>query len=56
MAARASRVPFHVAAPRASIDWTSLDGVAEIDIEERDFAEATHRVGRLDDGGVPAAS
>jgi methylthioribose-1-phosphate isomerase len=52
LAARANRVPFYVAAPYTSIDWTILDGLAEIEIEERDPAEVTHIVGRLEDGGV----
>jgi methylthioribose-1-phosphate isomerase len=38
LAARANRVPFYVAAPSSSIDWTLADGAA-IPIEERDRAE-----------------
>jgi methylthioribose-1-phosphate isomerase len=52
LAARANHVPFYVAAPHTSIDWTIFDGLAEIEIEERDPAEVTHIVGRLEDGGV----
>jgi methylthioribose-1-phosphate isomerase len=52
LAARAHRVPFYVAAPHTSIDWTIRDGLAEIEIEERDPGEVTHIVGRLEDGGI----
>jgi methylthioribose-1-phosphate isomerase len=52
LAARANRVPFYVAAPHTTIDWTIRDGLAEIEIEERDPAEVTHIHGRLDDGRV----
>ncbi len=52
LAARANGVPFYVAAPHTTFDWTIHDGLAEIEIEERDPAEVTHMVGRLDDGGV----
>jgi methylthioribose-1-phosphate isomerase len=38
LAARESSVPFYVAAPSSSIDWTITDG-REIPIEERDDAE-----------------
>ena len=49
LAARANRVPFYVAAPGTTIDWT-LDSGGEIEIEERDALEVTHIWGRLDDG------
>jgi methylthioribose-1-phosphate isomerase len=51
LAARANRVPFYVAAPGTTIDWTIDDG-AKIEIEERDTTEVTHIWGRLDDGSV----
>jgi methylthioribose-1-phosphate isomerase len=50
LAARANRVPFYVAAPHTTFDWTIRDGLGEIEIEERDPAEVTHMFGRLDDG------
>ncbi len=52
LAARANGVPFYVAAPHTTFDWTIRDGLAEIEIEERDASEVTHMVGRLDDGGL----
>jgi methylthioribose-1-phosphate isomerase len=52
LAARANRVPFYVAAPHTTIDWTILDGLKEIEIEERDPSEVTHISGRLDDGAL----
>ncbi len=42
LAARANDVPFYVALPSSSIDWSVRDGVKEIPIEERDPAEVTH--------------
>ena len=50
LAARDNGVPFYVAAPSPSIDWTIEDG-AGIPIEERDPAEVT-RVWGVDDDGV----
>jgi methylthioribose-1-phosphate isomerase len=52
LAARANTVPFYVAMPHTTIDWRILDGLAEIEIEERDPAEVTHMSGRLDNGEV----
>ncbi len=45
-------MPFYVAAPHTTIDWTIRDGLGEIEIEERDPGEVTHIVGRLDDGRI----
>ena len=42
LAARAHGVPFYVAAPLSTIDWTLLDGIREIPIEQRSAAEVTH--------------
>ncbi|OIQ92391.1 methylthioribose-1-phosphate isomerase [mine drainage metagenome] len=50
LAARDNGVPFYVALPGPTIDWTLADGVAEIPIEERDPAEITHIAGRTADG------
>ena len=36
LAAQANNVPFYVAAPYRTIDWTIEDGLTEIEIEERD--------------------
>jgi methylthioribose-1-phosphate isomerase len=52
LAAKANDVPFYVAAPRTTIDWTIEDGVKEIEIEERDASEVTFMTGRLDSGEV----
>jgi methylthioribose-1-phosphate isomerase len=52
LAAHDNRIPFYVAAPSPSIDWTLRDGLREIPIEERSARELTHVTGRLDDGTV----
>jgi methylthioribose-1-phosphate isomerase len=52
LAAHANGVPFYVALPHSTIDWTIEDGVREIPIEERDPTELTHMTGRLPDGTV----
>ncbi len=50
LAARDNGVPFYVALPSPTIDWTVNDGVREIPIEERAAAEVTHLTGRCADG------
>jgi methylthioribose-1-phosphate isomerase len=50
LAAHDNGVPFYVALPHPTIDWSIVDGVAGIPIEERDAAEVTHLTGR-DAGG-----
>jgi methylthioribose-1-phosphate isomerase len=52
LAARDNDVPFWVALPSSTIDWTVTDGVAEIPIEERAQAEVTDITGRLADGAI----
>jgi methylthioribose-1-phosphate isomerase len=52
LAARDNGVPFYVAAPSPSIDWTLQDGLQEIPIEERSAGEVSHVAGRLPDGSV----
>ena len=52
LAAHDNGVPFYVALPSSTIDWTVQDGVAEIPIEERDGREVTHVYGRLEDGAT----
>lgn len=42
LAARDNNVPFYVALPSPTIDWTVTDGVAEIPIEERAAEEVSH--------------
>ncbi|NEU10888.1 S-methyl-5-thioribose-1-phosphate isomerase [Methylobacterium sp. BTF04] len=51
LAADDNRIPFYVALPFSTIDWTLDDGVKEIPIEERDGREVSHLTGRLADGG-----
>jgi len=52
LAAHDNRVPFYVALPSPTIDWTVRDGLAEIPIEERDPAEVTHIQGtHIQDSG-----
>ncbi len=52
LAAADNNVPFYVALPSPTIDWTVKDGVAEIPIEERGGSEVTHVQGKLADGTV----
>ncbi len=54
LAAHDNAVPFWVALPSTTIDWTLRDGIAGIPIEERAAAEVTHLTGRTDDGGAGA--
>jgi len=53
LAARDNRVPFYVALPSPTIDWTVRDGVKEIPIEERSADEVDYIHG-LNDGGAIA--
>lgn len=62
LAAKDNAVPFYVALPSSTIDWTLSDGVNQIPIEQRHAEEVTHMEG-LDAAGrpqpvrvVPAAS
>jgi methylthioribose-1-phosphate isomerase len=52
LAAFDNGVPFYVALPTPTIDWTLQDGVKEIQIEERAAEEVTHISGLCDDGRV----
>jgi methylthioribose-1-phosphate isomerase len=52
LAAADNGLPFYVALPSTTIDWTAGDGLAEIPIEERSPEEVTRVPGRSDDGGV----
>lgn len=54
LAAKDNGVPFYVALPSPTIDWTLTDGVAEIPIEIRDGREVTHVTGLTDDGRLTA--
>lgn len=50
LAAYDNQVPFYVALPSPTIDWTIKDGVKEIPIEERDPSEVTSITGQGVDG------
>lgn len=50
LAAHDNGVPFYVALPSSTIDWTIRDGLAEIPIEERSSAEVTHLRGKTAEG------
>ena len=52
LAARDTGVPFWVAVPSSSIDWTLADGIAEIPIEQRAGAEVATMTGRGPDGAA----
>lgn len=52
LAAKANGVPFYVALPSPTIDWTVVDGVREIPIEERSDTEVTHVQGRNAAGDI----
>lgn len=52
LAAHDNAVPFYVALPSPTIDWTVTDGVAEIPIEERNPRETTHIQGTGEDGSL----
>ncbi|MBV9262627.1 MAG: S-methyl-5-thioribose-1-phosphate isomerase, partial [Pseudolabrys sp.] len=52
LAAKDNGVPFYVAAPSPSIDWTLRDGIAEIPIEQRGGEELSHISGRNASGEV----
>ena len=52
LAARDTGVPFHVAVPSSTIDWTITDGLAQIPIEERHPSEVTRIQGRTVDGQI----
>jgi methylthioribose-1-phosphate isomerase len=52
LAARDNGVPFYVALPHSTIDWTISDGVSGIPIEEREAAEVTHIRGKGPKGEI----
>lgn len=52
LAAFDNGVPFYVAMPTPTLDWSLQDGVREIPIEERGEEEVTHIDGLCDDGQV----
>src|ERR1700691_5201037 len=52
LAARDNNVPFYVALPSPTIDFTVADGVAEIPIEQRSADEVATMSGRTADGRI----
>ena len=52
LGAKDNDVPFYVALPSSSFDWTMRDGFKEIPIEERAEAEVTDITGRMADGTI----
>jgi len=52
LAARDNNVPFYVALPSSTIDWTIRDGLKEIPIEERSATEVTHLRGKTAEGAL----
>ncbi len=52
LAAKDNGIPFYVALPSPTIDWTVKDGVKEIPIEERNGDEVSLVQGKLADGRV----
>lgn len=50
LAAHAHEVPFYVALPVSTIDWTIQDGIRDIPIEQRSGREVTHMPGLTEDG------
>ncbi len=52
LAARDNGIPFYVALPSSTFDWSIRDGVRDIPIEERDGAEVSAIDGVTPDGTV----
>lgn len=52
LAAQDNDVPFYVALPSSTFDWTMQDGLREIPIEQRNGDEVRRIFGRRDDGVV----
>jgi methylthioribose-1-phosphate isomerase len=52
LAAKDNNIPFYVALPSPTIDWTVTDGVAEIPIEDREPREVSHVQGTSENGAI----
>lgn len=52
LAAHDNNVPFYVALPHSTIDWTVTDGLADVPIEQRAPEEVTHIQGLTPDGAI----
>ncbi|MEZ5826022.1 MAG: S-methyl-5-thioribose-1-phosphate isomerase [Geminicoccaceae bacterium] len=56
LAAHDNGVPFYVALPSTTIDWTIRDGIREVPIEQRSADEVTKMTGRTADGRIETVS
>ena len=56
LAAHENGVPFFVALPSPTIDWSIEDGLRDIPIEERDATEVTRIAGRITPADSPAGN
>lgn len=56
LAAKDNAIPFYVALPSTTIDWSSRDGLSEIPIEQRGAEEVTQVVGRTVDDEIVSVS
>ncbi len=56
LAASDNDIPFYVALPHSTIDWSVNNGVADIPIEQRGAEEVTEIAGRTSDGSVVTVS
>ncbi len=52
LAAQDNDVPFYVALPYSTIDWSIDDGVRDVPIEQRDATEVTHITGKTAAGSI----
>jgi methylthioribose-1-phosphate isomerase len=52
LAAFDNSIPFYAAVPSPTIDWTIVDGLSQIDIEQRDGDEVVYMQGLLADGSI----
>ena len=52
LAAFDNHIPFYVALPSPTIDWSIRDGIVDIPIEKRSSREVTHIVGRAQQGDI----
>jgi methylthioribose-1-phosphate isomerase len=52
LAAHDNGVPFYVALPSPTIDFSVADGLTQIPIEQRGTEEVTHMTGRTRDGRI----
>ncbi len=52
LAAHDNNIPFYVALPSTTIDWTIRDGLKEIPIEERNQDEVKYMMGKAPDGKI----